>query len=305
MINKQPTITNVYKLPDEIVDLVKNDTYEYTPHRYSATEILNSTKEIILRRRFRHLLTEDVSDYINMLFGTAFHSLFETDDVGSEMRVEHPVGNAVLSGRLDEYKDYTVTDYKTATVWKIKNGDFADWETQVLVYAWLLSKNGHLVTKGRVVAFLKDFSKGRKQYDSQYPEAQIYVHEFDVTTGKLESIGKFINNKITEINNYINKPSSELPDPLDSEVWRTPDKFAVMRNNNMRAMRILDTKYEATNYMLKNNGDYIEVRPGVARKLEYDEGLARLFNLADDIDHDVDYLASQDVENWVEYNEKV
>ena len=274
-------ITNKYGLPQKIVDIVEGDNYEYTPHRYSATEILNSTKEIILRRRYRDRITIDVSDRINMLFGTAFHSLFETDDEGSEMKVEYPVGNAVLSGRVDEYRNYTVTDYKTATVWKIKAGDFKDWEQQVLIYAWVLTRMGRVVSKGRIVAFLKDFSKGRKAFDKDYPEAQIYVHEFKITTSKLLEIEEFILDKVNEIEKFIDAPNNELPKPTDNELWKTPDLYAVKKDNNKRALKIFDSMADAQRYMIDKKADYIETRPGVYKKLEYDKGLAELFRIGD------------------------
>lgn len=274
-------ITNNYNLPEVIVDLVKNDTYEYKDKRYSATEILNSTKEIILRRRYGERLTEDVSDYINMLFGTAFHSLFETDDKGSEMRIEFPVSNSVLSGRVDDYKNGTVTDYKTATVWKIKANDFDDWEKQVMIYAWLLSKNGHYVSKGVVHAFLKDFSKGRKKYDGDYPEAQIYTHTFNITTSKLLETETFILGKIKEIERYVDAANVDLPQPSDDELWKMPDKYAVKKMNSSRALRVLDNMHEAQKYMLEKNADYIETRVGEYNKLIYDTGLAELFRICE------------------------
>ena len=42
-------ITNVLGLPQVLVDLVKRDEREYIEGRYSVTEILNGTKEIIIK----------------------------------------------------------------------------------------------------------------------------------------------------------------------------------------------------------------------------------------------------------------
>lgn len=242
---------------------------------------MNSTKEIILKRRYKDRLTYDASDYVNMLFGTAFHSLFETEGEGSEMRVEHKVGRATLSGRVDSYKDGVVTDYKTTTVYKVKSGDFSDWEKQVLIYAWLLSKNGEYVKEGVVQAFLKDFSKMRKAFDKDYPESQVYTHVFKITTQRLMEIEEFIINKVGEIERHIDAENSELPEPLDEELWRTPDKYAVMKNGGGRALRVFDDLEEAQQFLSEKGADYIEERKGVYKKLEYDEGLAELFRIGE------------------------
>ena len=272
-------ITNKYNLPDAIVKLVEGDNYEYKKNRYSVTELLNSTKEIILRRRYGDRITEDVSDHINMLFGTAFHKLFETDEVGSELKVEVAVSDSVLSGRIDNYDRYTVIDYKTAGVWKVKKEDFSDWEKQVLIYSWVLTKLGNYVAYGKIIAFLKDFSKSRKEFDSEYPEAQIYVHNFKISTQMFEETEKFILNKIKEIEFYIDAPNKDLPEPTDDELWKIPDKYAVMKRSSSRAMKVCDNINEAQLYMIEKKADYIEVRKGAYKKLEYDKGLEQLFEI--------------------------
>ena len=78
-----------------------------------------------MKRRYKGKLIIDVSDRVNMLFGTAFHSLMEEDKETNEIRIEHTLDNGVtLSGRIDKYQDNTVIDYKTASVWKIKKRRF-------------------------------------------------------------------------------------------------------------------------------------------------------------------------------------
>lgn len=275
------TLTNVYDLPEQIVKLVENEKYTYTPGRYSVTEILNSTKEIILKRRYKERLIVDVSDHVNMLFGTAFHKLFETDDENSEVKIEFPVSNSILSGRIDLIKDFILEDYKTCSAWKWKSQDFSDWDKQGLIYVWILNKLGRHIEKLRFTAFIKDFSKGRKEYEKDYPVAQIMVHERKITSRDLKEIEEFIFKKIAEIEYYIDKPNNELPEPLDEELWKTPDKYAVMKNNGKRALKVYDNEKDANVHLLTNGGDYIEKREGTYKKLEYDESLRQLFKIGD------------------------
>lgn len=42
----------------------------------------------------------------------------------------------------------------------------------------------------------------------------------------------------------------------------SPDKYAVMKNGQKRAKRVLDSEEEANAYMEQHGGDYIELRPG-------------------------------------------
>ena len=141
-------VTNKYNLPQALVDLIKSDEKEYNPKRFSVTELLKPTIEIILRRR--HELTVDVSDCINRLFGTAFHSLIEKHDKTgmSEIKLEEEIVDGYnLVGKLDLYNAETesVVDYKTATCWKVMFKDFEDWRLQGLMYAWLAFKKGYTV----------------------------------------------------------------------------------------------------------------------------------------------------------------
>lgn len=271
-------ITNKYGLPKKIVELIEQDNYTYTPHRYSATEILNSTKEIILKRRHKDKLILDASEYINMLFGTAFHTLMETGEENEEIRLEYKLDNgATLSGRVDKITDNKVIDYKTCSVWKIKSGDFKDWEKQGLIYAWLLRKNGVYIEYVRFIAFMKDFSKGRKEFDSSYPESAIYIHEFKVTTDAILEIERFILNKINDIEAHLDTPDNLLPQPSDAELWKTPDQWASFKNGGKRALKIYDNEADAKAHV---GCDYVEHREGVYKKLEYSEELQQLWRIA-------------------------
>ena len=72
-----------------------------------------------------------------------------------------------------------------------------------------------------------------------------------------------------------------MPEPLDEELWRTPDKYAAMKNGGGRALRVFDDLEEAQRFLSEKGADYIEERKGVYKKLEYDEGLAELFRIGE------------------------
>lgn len=273
-------ITNNYNLPQKIVDLIEADNYKYTENRYSATEILNSTKEIILKRRYHKVVITDVSDHVNKLFGTAFHTLFDIDSQ-SEVKVEHTLNNGVtMSGRVDDVRDNILTDYKTCSVYKITAGDFSDWEKQCLIYAWLLSKQGIFVEKIRVIAFIKDWSATRKQVTSNYPESQIYVYELNVSNFMLQDTESWVIKKTNELTQYKNVPNNELPEPSDEELWKTPDVFALMKHGRKSAVKLYDNLEEAQAQVISDDF-YIDHRIGEYKKLIVDKELGQIWKIAE------------------------
>lgn len=273
-------ITNKYNLPQKIVDIIKNDRREKTPHRYSATEIINSTAEIILKRRYPNYYVPDVSEYVNMLFGTAFHSLFEDGSEYSEQKYEVKIGDVTLVGKIDRFENNIIDDYKTTSAYKVKLQDFNDWEEQGLIYAWVLFKKGLIANKIRFIAFIKDWSKGQADRDINYPQSQIYVHEFEVKISDIINAEQRIKAKIADIEAHLDTPDNLLPYPSDDELWYTGTKYAVWRDNGSRAVRIFNTKEEALDLINDGKGDYIETRYGEYNKLNYDNELRVLFEKA-------------------------
>ena len=100
------------------------------------------------------------------------------------------------------------------------------------------------------------------------------MHE--VNTDDILRVEEFIINKINDIENNLNTVDIDLPMPSDKEMWRTPDKFAVMKTGGKRAIRIYDTYAEA---LEAGGGDYIDIRRGESKKLEVDKELAQLYKI--------------------------
>lgn len=272
-------ITNNYNLPQKIIDKLTDDNYTYKPNRYSATELLNSTKEIILKRRYHKVITTDVSDHVNKMFGTAFHLMFDIDSQ-SEIKVEHTLNNGItISGRIDDARDSIITDYKTCSVWKINAGDFSDWEKQGLTYAWLLSKKGIYISKLRFVAFIKDYSVTRSMVSQNYPEAQIYTHEVEINNYMLREHEAWLYEKTNEITKYIDTPNNELPEPTDAELWKEPDVFAVMKHGRKSAVKLCDSLAEAQE-LITSDQFYIDIRKGEYKKLIIDKELGQIWKIA-------------------------
>jgi len=268
-------ITNKYNLPQALVDAVKGDGVR--EHKgYGVTTILKPVREIILMRRHEGEIEVDVSDCINRLFGTAFHSLIEQHDKTgmAEITLEKEINGLKLIGKLDLYDTINecVIDYKTATVWKVMFKDFEDWRKQGLIYAWLCMQNGYSVKKIKFYAFLKDWTaKDKRAKGDDYPESQVYTYELNVGINELVEIETWLEMKFGSLKNELCYNDDELVPCTKEECWYTGDKYAVYKNvSDKKAQRLFDSKVEAEGYLKeKMDGKGIVVfRQGEYRKCQ-------------------------------------
>lgn len=265
-------ITNKENLPAPFVRMAQSD-YQYTPKRYSATELLKPVREILLKRRYNDELEQDCSDMIWLLFGQAVHHILEQNGTGKNEFAEEKLTYALengytVSGVIDFYDmaKGEVVDYKTASVWKIIKGDLADWGEQGLIYAWLLWKNGLPVRSVKFYAVLKDHSPRDAKTKEGYPKLPVVPVEFTVNDERLATIDKFIRAKIDLLILYENTPDDELPVCAPEDRWNDGDKYAVMKKGRKTALRVLDSEAEAEKYKTENGGDFIELRPGTDKR---------------------------------------
>lgn len=262
-------ITNKFGLPEAMVRAV-----ETSPHNsegsLSATTLLRGIKETVLTKRHWSSLEDDVSDRIWALFGTAVHSLLEHEGETEvcEEQLSFIVDDIKITGRLDNYclQSGTVTDYKTASVWKVKFNDFSDWEKQGMIYAWLLKKAGFEPKKLRFVAMLKDHSKTEAGRTSSYPQSPIHIVEFEVNDAKHDWIEKFIIGKVAEYKQAQELGDDEIEPCTEEERWAKPTKWAVVKKGAKRATKLCDTEQEAIDYIGVQKDFEIEYRAGESTK---------------------------------------
>lgn len=264
-------ITNKLNLPRAFVEMAQSE-YQYKDKQYSVTSLLRGVRETILKRRYHNEIENDVSDMIWLLFGQAVHSILEQqEERDCEFKEEYlkvDIGDYKLSGMFDLYNGETkvITDYKTCSVWKVIYKDYEDWRKQLLIYAWMMKKIGFTVKRGEIVAILKDHSKSKAKYDSNYPQQPVQIIKFAFTEKDFKEIEQFIHEKFQEISEAEQLSDDELPVCTAEERFRDPDKWAVMKKSRKRAMRVLESEEEAEKYLKEQGGDYIEHRPGIDKK---------------------------------------
>ena len=264
-------IINKMNLPQAFVEMAQRD-YIYAPNEYRVTSLLKGIRETILERRHDAEIERDVSDMIWLLFGTAVHGVLEhqqeADHEIKETRLKMEVDGYILSGQFDLYdaKAKTITDYKTCSAWKVVFGDYSDWKKQLLIYAYMMRDAGFPVEKGEVVALMKDHSKRDAKFKEGYPKFPVKKITFEFTEQDFREIETFLLDKFQEIRKCELLPDDDLPLCTPEERFNSGDKYAVMKKGRKTAMRVLNSREEAEQWMSANGGDFIETRPGEDKK---------------------------------------
>jgi len=269
-------ITNKLNMPDAFVKAIQNSRHN-ADKCLSATTLLKGTKEIILTDRHFDEITIDASDEVWAVFGTAVHSILEhqEDEAFKEESFSVLVWEGSewkITGKVDRYdmKNETIEDWKTAPVWKVIYKDFEDWRMQGLIYAWLLKQSGLNVRHIRFVALLKDFSKTEAKRNPDYPQAPVYIYEYDVNdTWLVDAEMRAHKKAMSVIQNWETK-DDEIEPCTPEERWATPTKYAVMKEGRKTAVKVCSTEEEAKTFIedLEKDKDkhFIEERKGQDKK---------------------------------------
>jgi hypothetical protein len=129
---------------------------------------------------------------------------------------------------------------------------------------------GFEVECAEIVAILKDHSKRDAKNKPDYPKLPVAVIGFSFTEDDFDEIDKWLWDKFREIRRCESLSDNELPICTLEERYNSGDKYAVMKTGNKKAMRVLDTREEAEQWMKTSGGNYIDTRPGEDKKcLDY------------------------------------
>jgi hypothetical protein len=266
------TITNNLNLPAGFVKAASTEKHN-APGTLSATTLIQGVKQIILTDRHWEQFEDDVSDRIWAIWGQAVHSLLESEgeDEFTEQVMSYKVADITVTGRIDNYdlKNGVISDYKTASINKIRFKDFSDWYMQGMIYAWLLTRNSFPAERCRFIALLKDHSKIDASRDRQYPQNPVFIYEFPVTVGSLFKAGNFIRNKVSEYLKYLVAADDDIPPCLPEERWDRPSKFAVMKEGRKTAVKLFDDRQSADSRAAElGKGHFVERREGGSVKCQ-------------------------------------
>jgi hypothetical protein len=253
-----------------------NDPYSFTGDR-STTSLIKPPRIYQLSKRHDIEIEEDVADCIWCLVGNNTHYILERAGklmgkfkqiFGQKAIVEKRYYIESLGwkigGKIDLFEEAIgrLTDWKVTSVWSVMHGIKPEHVQQLNINAYLMhSNNIFFIRQLRLVAILRDWSKHKVEYGTDYPKCQVVVQ--DIPLWPYLKTKEFIEKRIR-----LHQESEKMPDDklllcTDAERWKRPDKYAVMKKGGKRALRLLNSEGEAKTW-IKNNGrgDRIDFREG-------------------------------------------
>ena len=261
--------TNASNLPLAIERAVSNDPYDSSGSDISTTRLIAPPRIRVLEKRNYDLLEEDVSDRIFSLLGQSVHHIIERAKTRKELsekrlfyKDEKITNGWTLSGAFDLLnREGHLTDFKVTSAWQVvhalKDGK-PDWENQLNVLDFLCRKNPNelinyktkiKVKRLSVMAILRDWSLFQTMKSDNYPKKQVAM--IPIRRWTEEEQDNYVRERIKIHQNA--EKVSKLPLCTATERWRKEDQFAVMKSGRKSALRLLDTRQLALDYLKSQN----------------------------------------------------
>lgn len=261
-------VTNKHNVPETLMTLATREYYSKGASQYSVTELMSPPRIRRLREKYDEKITQDVSDMLWQLLGSALHVVMErgiTEGYIMEERLFVTVDDVTISGQIDLQKEtpngYEIIDYKFTSAWAVMQ-DKVEWEQQLNVYKWLVEKTTHRkVSKLQICALIRDFSRHERK--EGYPSAP--VHMVDVEMWDNERTQKYVEERLSMHRDAKMHADfgEELQPCSDEERWQRETVYAVKREGRKTAIKLFKTIEEATELAEKEKG-YVETRKGEA-----------------------------------------
>ena len=261
--------TNASNLPKAIERAVSNDPYDSSGSDISTTRLIAPPRIRVLEKRNYDLLKEDVADRIFSLLGQSVHHIIERAKTRKELsekrlfyKDEKITNGWTLSGAFDLLnREGHLTDFKVTSAWQVvhalKDGK-PDWENQLNVLDFLCRKNPNelinyktkiKVKRLSVMAILRDWSLFQTMKSDNYPKKQVAM--IPIRRWTEDEQDNYVRERIKIHQNA--EKVSKLPLCTATERWRKEDQFAVMKSGRKSALRLLDTRQLALDYLKSQN----------------------------------------------------
>ncbi len=269
--------TNKHKLPRVFEKFMSENEYSRGDSDISITSLIDSPQVFRLRKKHDSDITQDVSDQIFSILGTAVHAVLEQgcdEDAVAEERIYLDLDNEdgsrlKISGAIDlqtpcrECKDgWIISDYKTCsanTLIYAQEGK-PEWHRQLNCYAQLVEEGkGEKVCGIEIIAICRDWTAARSK-QSGYPDSPVV--RLPIPLWSKERREDYIKSRV-EAHRDQGVCSAQ-------DRWSKPGKYAVEREGRVRAVRILDTRKEAEEYIsdLRGDGYSVSYRPSTHIRCE-------------------------------------
>ena len=289
-----PSVTNKHNAPQSLVDFAKKPHYFKGDSDYTVTQLIDSPRIRILRSWHSDEIEDDVYENIFRLVGTAIHSIVE--DSSDSAKHWHPKATSVkeerifiererakISGAIDiQYRNedgtITIGDYKFTSTHSLRFPE--KWEKQLNLYRFLVeSADGDwefrsrpaTVSRLEVYAILRDWSFRTAQRDRDYPQTPGVTVPIRLWS-KDETEDYFSDRLNAHLNADLSTEfARDPPSSTKEDKWEKDPAYAVKKKDRVRAVRVLDSMEEATQYLYAKDDDnlFIEKREGERTRCEH------------------------------------
>ena len=263
-------LTNKFNLPDTFVNVIQRPTYSKGKAHISATELINSPRIVQLKKKHWEDITQDASEMVWSLFGSAVHNILEHGKDKHhivEERLHTNFEGWDISGAIDlqevEEDGIVINDYKVTSAWAVIN-EKAEWGEQLNIYAWLVERVKKIpVKKVQIVAIIRDWSARDAVNREGYPPSPIAVIEYPLSTFTARE--EYITKKIEQHNEayFAMTTGEELQDCTPEDMWEKPTTYALKKIGGVRAKKVYSILTEAEAGLAEaGKGHEIETREG-------------------------------------------
>ena len=269
-------LTNRHGLPQTIINVLQRPQYSKGAAHVSVTELISSPRIVQLRRRHWEDISEDASDMVWSLFGSALHNILQhgkDENHVVEERLFKEFDGWTISGAIDlqeiESDGVTISDYKCTSTWSVMN-DKMDWQRQLNIYAWLVETVKQKPVKAlQIVAILRDWSAREAEAKDEYPQSPIVV--VSVPLWPIDIREDYIRRRINAHNDalFAAEAGGSLAPCTPDECWEKPTTWAIRKKGNKRATLVLKSEADAER-QVNQLGDayFVEKRPGERTRCE-------------------------------------
>ena len=263
------TYTNKNSYPEWLCNMLQYNPYTTGPKKsdISVTQLIDSPQILALRKEHRDKISEDVSDRVWAVWGSAVHSVCELANLSNsktlvEKRFHHTYSDRVISGQVDIYdlEDSGIYDIKTVSAYALMHGVKPVWEQQLNVLANLMSESGWSVKRLFIVAFAKDWSQKSASNSDNYPQHPLTIIPIELWGKQAQQ--DYIEQRLQR-HFWDDKICNK------EEKWQSEDKTAVMKKGKVRAVKLFDTKDDANDFIIMQKDQeklFLEDRPGYSMR---------------------------------------
>ena len=266
--------TNKHNLPDPVVRALTSYEKGEKVEGLRVTTLIDSPRISQLRQKHAADITEDVSDMVGKVMGTAIHEVFEraaSNAYVSEERLSHTVDGTVISGAIDyQFEsdgEIDLKDYKSTSVFSVLMGDKPEWEKQINTYAYLIRRAKKLkVRSASVVAVLRDWRKSDAERRGDYPPAPIT--EIKIRLWPDDEQDAYVKERVRLHRVAELEKDFDLPPCTPEEQWAKPAKWAVYKGKSKRALKLFESQNEAQVFVGQSEDRSVIERPAALTRCE-------------------------------------